>query len=253
MGKKTAIYLRVSTDSQSTDLQRSEIEQYVKSRGWSKSVVYEDKLSGTTTKRPGLQLMLSDARKKEFDILICWKLDRMGRSLKDLINTLNELVELKIEFISLRDGIDMTQPSGVLLVHLLGAIAQFEVSLTKTRILAALDEARRKGVRLGRPPTISIDDVHLLRSQGLSLNQIAVKLRCSKSAVHKTLSKLSVHNRSINTKIIEVTKSDFKPLLPGRKSNVKCTTYDIPIKNQLCHEQDNICHEKDLSVIKGKG
>lgn len=252
MDTRIAIYLRVSTDSQSTDLQRSEIEDYVKSRGWSYVVVYEDKLSGTTTKRPGLQKMLSDARNKKFDVLICWKLDRLFRSLKDLINTLNELSDLKIDFISIKDNIDLTTASGRLLAHLLGAIGQFEADLIKMRVMAGLQEARRKGIRLGRPTTLPYDDVHLLRSQGLSLNQIATKLKVSKSAVHKTLSKSSGHYMSINTEIIEVTKSSFESLLPGHKTNDLRTPYDLPTSDKLCHEQVIMCHEKDLIISTGK-
>ncbi len=189
MNKRIAIYLRVSTDQQSTDLQRHEIEHYLKTRGWSSVAIYSDKLSGTTTKRPGLQKMLSDARSRSFDVLIIWKLDRLFRSLKDLITTLNELTELKVDFISLKDNIDLTTASGRLLAHLLGAIGQFEADLIKMRVVAGLAEARRKGIRLGRPTVISLEEVKIFRSQGLSPSQIAAILKVSKSGVYKTLAK----------------------------------------------------------------
>jgi DNA invertase Pin-like site-specific DNA recombinase len=248
MNKRIAIYLRVSTEGQSTDLQRSEIDLYMKSKGWANFVVYGDKLSGTTVKRPGLQKMLNDARNGSFDVLICWKLDRLFRSLKDLITTLNELSELKIDFISVKDNIDMTTASGRLLAHMLGAIGQFEADLIKMRVVAGLAEARRKGIRLGRPTTVSIDDVRLLRSQGLSLNQIATKLKVSKSAVHKCLLKSSGHKRSINTEIIEVQKSN----LAVDKTNVLNTNDSLPQQRGLCHEAVNLCHEMDLFTSNGK-
>ena len=118
--------------------------------------------------------------------------------------------------------------------------------------MAGLQEARRKGIRLGRPTTLPCDDVHLLRSQGLSLNQIAIKLKVSKSAVHKTLSKTAGHYRSIKTEIIEVTKSSSESLLPGHNTNDLRTTYDLPTPNKLCHEQVIMYHEKDLIISTGK-
>lgn len=252
MSKRAAIYIRVSTESQSTDLQRHDIEQFVAQRGWS-YVVYEDKFSGTSMKRPGLQRLMNDAREDSFDVVVCWKLDRLFRSLKDLITTLNELTELKVDFISLKDNIDLTTASGRLLAHLLGAIAQFEADLIKVRVIAGLTEAKRKGIRLGRPTTLPTDDIHFLRSQGLSLSKIAKRLKCSKSAVHKTLSKSLDHNRFIKSETIEVVNSNYESVLPGHNTNIYRTTYDLPAENRICHEPDNSCHDKDLSVTTGKG
>jgi putative DNA-invertase from lambdoid prophage Rac len=186
---RVGIYLRVSTSEQSTDLQRYEIEAYVKARGWALSKAFEDKLSGTTTKRPALQQLVAAARARQIDTIVCFKLDRMFRSLKDMVALLTELQELGVTFISIRDQIDLTTSSGRLMTHLIAAFAEFEASLIRERVCAGLDNARRKGVKLGRPKSIDTDKVVSMRLSGMSLAVIASELGVTKSAVSKTLSK----------------------------------------------------------------
>jgi len=134
--------------------------------------------------------MLADAGKRQFDIIICWKLDRMFRSLRDLVNTLQTFSDLGIEFIALRDHIDLTTASGRLMTHMLGAFAEFERSLIRTRVVAGLEAARRNGQRLGRPKLRNDGQIAALRDQGLSQRAIAMKLRISKGSVQKALSAL---------------------------------------------------------------
>ena len=186
---RVAIYLRVSTQDQSTELQHHEITAFVDSRGWQTFCVYEDKLTGTTNKRPALQDLMSAVRNRKVDVVVCWKLDRLFRSLADLVSTLRELEELGVTFISLKDQIDMTTASGRLMTHLLGAFAEFEASLIRERVRAGLLNARRKGVALGRPKTIDTARAVDLRRSGMSLAEIANELGVTKSAVSKTLSK----------------------------------------------------------------
>lgn len=184
---RIAIYMRCSTQEQSTDLQRIEIQRLVDQRGWSDLTFFEDKASGTSTKRPQFAALLAGARKGLFDVIIVWRLDRFARSLKDLVMTLHELSELNVAFVSVRDQIDLTTSTGRLMLHLLGAFSQFEADLIRDRVRAGLMAARAKGRRLGRPRSISEGEVHRLRRDGLSIRQIAMRLKVSKSAVHKTL------------------------------------------------------------------
>jgi len=248
MEVRVGVYLRVSTENQSSDLQRSDIEDYLKHKGWSYVVYYEDKLSGTNSRRPGLQRLLNDIRSKNINTVICWKLDRFFRSIKDLVTTLNELNELQVNFISLRDNIDLSTPSGRLLAHLLGSIAQFESELIKMRVVAGLNEARKKGIRLGRPTTLVAEDIILLRQQGMSLGEIAKRLKVSKSGVHKTLSKITSKQHLQIAEIVSTGTASKSASEDGQKPLVKCTIYDLPRSQVQCHEAAKKCHEGDSSV-----
>lgn len=185
--ERIAVYLRVSTQDQSTELQKREILQYVQSRGWGPPQIYEDKATGTNANRPMLKALLGDCRERKVDVVIAWKLDRFFRSLKDLVTTLQELTELGIDFISLKDHIDLSTSSGRLMMHMLGAFAEFEASLIRERVRAGLRNARAKGKVLGRPKERDDDRIHLLRYQGVSIKQIARELGIAKSTVQDSL------------------------------------------------------------------
>lgn len=187
MASRVGIYVRVSTQDQSCELQRRELTQYCQARGWTILRVYEDKASGTTSNRIMLQELLADARARKIDIVVCWKMDRFARSLKDLVGMLQEFTDLGVSFCSLKDAVDLSTSTGRLMIHIIGAFAQFEADLIRERVRAGLSNARRKGQRLGRPPTIDQDRVVRLRSTGMSLTQIAEAVGGTKSAVAKTL------------------------------------------------------------------
>jgi DNA invertase Pin-like site-specific DNA recombinase len=187
MAKHTAVYLRVSTATQSTDLQRREIETYLTARQISDFHIYEDQMSGTTSSRPALQKLMADARAARIELVICWKLDRLFRSLRNLLGTLHEFERLGVGFISVKDQIDLATPSGRLMTHLIAAFAEFEADLIRERVRAGVATARAKGKRLGRPPKITKGLVIEMRKAGMSLRSIADKLGVSKSAVHKVL------------------------------------------------------------------
>lgn len=187
-GPRVAAYLRVSTADQSTELQRRELEVYAAARGWATPMIYEDHgASGTTAKRPQLQRLMQDARARRVNIVLVWKLDRFARSLKDLILMLQELSELGVSFVSLKDNLDMTTSAGRLMVHMLGAFAEFEASLIRERVRAGIANARANGKQLGRPKTRNDESIKDMRSRGLSIRQIAVALRVSKGAVQRAL------------------------------------------------------------------
>jgi len=191
MGMRVAVYLRVSTLDQSTELQRHEILAFVESRGWSVFKVYEDRESGTRSSRPALDEMRRAVRMRKVDVVICWKLDRLFRSLKDLVSVLHEFNELGVAFIALKDQIDLTTATGRLMTHLLGSFAEFEAALIRDRVRAGLANAKRKGIRLGRPRSIDEDRVRELRRQGHSLSAIAEQIGATESGVSKTLTKLT--------------------------------------------------------------
>ena len=188
---RVAIYVRVSTQEQSCELQLREITDFVKGKGWELFRTYEDKSTGTNANRPMLKQMLADASRGDFDIVICWKLDRLFRSLKDLILVLNELSELKIDFVAIRDNIDLTTSAGRLMMHMMGAFAEFEASIIRSRVRAGLANAKAKGQTLGRPLKVSTLKMVELRSAGFSMQQIGINLGVSKSTVSKALKKIT--------------------------------------------------------------
>lgn len=148
---QAAIYVRVSTFDQEPENQLRELRQYVVARGWT-SVEFVDRgVSGSKDKRPALDELVKQAKRRKFDVLVCWRLDRLGRNLRHLILLLDELQALGVGFVSLAEGIDATTPAGRLQLHVLGAIAEFERERIRERVMAGLQRARAQGKRLGRP------------------------------------------------------------------------------------------------------
>lgn len=148
---KAAIYARVSTFDQEPENQLQELRRYVSARGWSAVEFVDRGVSGAKDRRPALDQLLCDAKRRRFDVVVCWRLDRLGRNLKHLITLLDELQALGVAFVSLAEGIDATTPAGKLQMHILGAIAEFERERIRERVLAGLQRARAQGKRLGRP------------------------------------------------------------------------------------------------------
>jgi DNA invertase Pin-like site-specific DNA recombinase len=152
--KRAALYLRVSTDGQTTDNQRLALEAVAAQRGWSVVTTYEDTgISGAKgrDKRPGLDKLLRDAARARFDVVMGWALDRLGRSLADLIGTLKELEAAHVDLFLHQQAIDTTTPAGRMFFHVTGAFAEFERDMIRSRVNAGLDRARARGVQLGRP------------------------------------------------------------------------------------------------------
>lgn len=185
--KKAALYLRVSTQEQNTDLQRADLVAFVKSKGWAVVEIYEDKATGTNSNRASLKQMLVDTKSGKIEVVVCWKLDRLFRSLKDLINTLQDLADQGVEFVALKDNVDLTTNTGRLMTHIIGAFAEFEASIIRSRVQAGLDEARRKGVVLGRRKSRPSELIRELRSKGYTYRQIANLAKCSISTVSTEL------------------------------------------------------------------
>src|SRR5688500_13660895 len=150
---KAAIYARVSTLDQEPENQLAELRRYIEARGWTAVEYVDHGVSGTKERRPALDRLLSDAKRRRFDVLVCWRLDRLGRNLKHLVTLIEELQSLGIAFVSLGEGIDCTTPAGKLQLHILAALAEFERERIRERVLAGLQRARNQGKRLGRPKT----------------------------------------------------------------------------------------------------
>ncbi len=188
---QVGIYARVSTIDKGQDvgMQLRELEAYAKARGWTVQDRYLDEgVSGSQTRRPGVDRLLAACRRRQIDVVLVWRLDRLGRNLKHLIMMLDELQSLGVAFVALHEQIDCTTATGQLMLHLLGAFAEFERALIRERVKAGLAHARTKGRRLGRP-RLEIDParVESLRKDGRSIRQIAQTLHVSPGSVHKTL------------------------------------------------------------------
>ena len=152
--KRAALYLRVSTDGQTTENQRLALEAVAAQRGRTIVAAYEDAgISGAKgrDKRPGLDRLLTDAARARFDVVMAWAMDRLGRSLADLIGTLQTLESGHVDLFLHQQAVDTTTPAGRMFFHVTGAFAEFERELMRSRVNAGLDRARAKGKRLGRP------------------------------------------------------------------------------------------------------
>lgn len=135
---KAAIYARVSTLDQEPENQLAELRRYIEARGWTAKEYVDRGVSGAKDRRPALDALILDAKRRRFDVLVCWRLDRLGRNLKHLITLLEELQALGVAFVSLAEGIDATTPAGKLQMHILGAIAEFERERIRERVMAGL-------------------------------------------------------------------------------------------------------------------
>jgi DNA invertase Pin-like site-specific DNA recombinase len=176
---KVALYARVSTmNAQHPEMQLSELREYGARRGWQIIAEYVDEgVSGARERRPQLDRLMADAHRRKFDLIAVWKIDRFGRSLKHLVNALADLDSLGVAFVSLRDNIDLSTPSGRLMFQIIGAMAEFERSLIQERVRAGLRNAQARGVRLGRPRTVvDAAEIVRLRSSGASWREISERL-----------------------------------------------------------------------------
>jgi DNA invertase Pin-like site-specific DNA recombinase len=173
---RVAIYARVSTlNGQDPEMQLREMREYAVRRGWELAGEYIDHgVSGAKESRPELNRLMQDARQRRFDAVAVWKLDRFARSLKMLVVSLAELEALGVAFVSLRDNLDLSTPTGRLMFQVVGAMAEFERALIQERVRAGIRNARAKGKALGRPRrVVDGNAIAELKSQGMSTRKIA--------------------------------------------------------------------------------
>lgn len=189
--KAAALYARVSTLDQNCEVQLEDLRRYAAKRFASYCEYTDAGVSGTQRHRPQLDALMRDARRRMFDVVLVWKFDRFARSLKHLIESLDEFSALGIDFISLTEGIDTTTPAGQLLFHIVGAVAQFERDLIAERVRAGMAHARAMGKRIGRPRAeVDVEAVSKLRGEGRSLREIARTLDVPVSRVRRALLRL---------------------------------------------------------------
>lgn len=190
--KTAAIYIRVSTDQQTTDNQRLELEKVAVKSGWQIVQVYEDAgISGSKgrDKRPALDAMLKAATKRKFDVMMAWSVDRLGRSLQDLVSTMNELNSVGVDMYLHQQAIDTGTPSGRAMIQMCGVFAEFERAMIVERVNAGLSRAKQQGKVLGRRKTASTieDQIKALRADGLGILKIAKQLGIGTSVVQRVV------------------------------------------------------------------
>jgi DNA invertase Pin-like site-specific DNA recombinase len=188
--QRVAFYARVSTFAgQNPEMQLVELREYAARRGWQLTEEYVDHgVSGAKESRPALNRLMADAKQRKFDVVAVWKLDRFGRSVAHVVVALAELEALGITFVSLKDNLDLSTPSGRFMFQIVAAFAELERAMIQERVRAGLLNAKRKGKRLGRPPA-AVDKARIarLRAAGASLRAIAGQIGVSVATVHKLL------------------------------------------------------------------
>ncbi len=186
---RAALYARVSTfDQQSIPLQIRALREYAARRGWTIALQVKEVGSGAS-QREQREKLLGAARRREIDVVLVWRLDRWGRSVADLLATLQELDHLGVGFVSLTEALDLTTPAGRAMAALLAVFAEFEREILRERVRAGLAEARLNGTRLGRPATAAkkAAEVGKLHRAGVSKAEIARRLEIGRTSVRRIL------------------------------------------------------------------
>src|SRR6266699_1987915 len=184
---KVAVYTRVSTEEQKTDLQLMDLREYVKRRDYKIFNFYEDIVSGAAKERKALDQLFQDANKRKFDIVLVWKFDRFARSLKMLVDSLALFQELGIDFISYKENIDTTTSMGRLIFHINSAYAEFEREIIKDRVIAGI-KAKREKIGIWGRRKIDADiqaQIKVLAQAGTSVRNTAKQLQISTRTVRK--------------------------------------------------------------------
>ena len=186
---RAGLYARISTDDQQTlPMQLRALREYAARRGWTVAMQVKEVGSGASERRMREKL-IEAARRREIDVVLVWRLDRWGRSVTDLLATLQELQHLGVGFASFTEALDLTTPAGRAMAGLLAVFAEFEREILRERVRAGLAHARANGKRLGRPLTAALqsDQVRKLRRSGLSKSQIARQLQIGRTSVRRIL------------------------------------------------------------------
>jgi putative DNA-invertase from lambdoid prophage Rac len=186
---RAGLYSRVSThDQQTLPLQNRALREYAAKRGWTIAMQVKEVGSGAE-QRELREKLLQAARRRDIDVVLVWRLDRWGRSVADLVSTLQELEHLGVGFVSLTEALDLTTPSGRAMAGLLAVFAQFEREILRERVRAGLAHARQNGKRLGRPQTAALrtSQVRKLCRAGVSKSEIARRLQIGRTSVRRIL------------------------------------------------------------------
>jgi DNA invertase Pin-like site-specific DNA recombinase len=191
---RAALYVRVSTAAQNLDAQETELRQYAENRGWTVAKIYRDVISGAAKSRPALGELMADAHKRKIDIVIVFRFDRFARSVTHLLSALETFRTLGIEFVSISELVDTSNAMGKLVFTILAGVGELERSIIKERIVMGVQNARRKGRRLGWPPIkkLSYSELDQARNErrngNLSLRALAKKYGTSVWSMHQAIS-----------------------------------------------------------------
>jgi DNA invertase Pin-like site-specific DNA recombinase len=207
IGKRVAIYVRVSTSNQTDygehrthdqdpEVQAEPLREMVRQRGWEFVRVYSDRMSGAKERRPDLDRLMMDAKRGRFDVVVVWRFDRFARSVKQLVMALEEFRSLGIDFVSHQEALDISTPMGKAMFTIIATMAELERSVIRDRVVAGLQHARRHGTKSGRPvgrPRAVFDRAQAfeLRRAGWSWGRIARKLGTSVASVRRAYGSLS--------------------------------------------------------------
>jgi DNA invertase Pin-like site-specific DNA recombinase len=188
--KRVAIYLRVSTDSQTVENQRIELTTIGERLGWNiVEVLADEGISGAKGRdqRPGYDRLMKMVARREIDLIACWSVDRLGRSLQHLVAFLAEINDRRVDLYLHTQGLDTSTPAGRAMFSMLSVFAEFERSILRERIMAGLARSKAQGKRSGRPPTdpAKIDKIKQSLRRGLSINKTAKALRVGVGTVHR--------------------------------------------------------------------
>jgi DNA invertase Pin-like site-specific DNA recombinase len=177
---RVGLYARVSTmHNQNPAMQLAELREHATRRGWEVVSEYIDRgITGARERRPELDRLWADCRKRKVDAVLVYRYDRFARSLRQLVNALEEFRALGIDFISLHEGVDTSTPNGRLVFGIFASIAEFERELIRGRVISGLAAAVARGVRLGRPKrTVDATEIARLRASGASWREVAERMR----------------------------------------------------------------------------
>jgi DNA invertase Pin-like site-specific DNA recombinase len=188
--KRAALYVRVSTDRQTVENQIAALSKVASARGWQIVATFRGEgISGAKSRdqRPGLDEMLKQAQRGRFDVVMAWAIDRLGRSLVDLLQTIEGLKACGVDLYLDQQSIDTTTPAGKLMLQMCGAFAEFERSMLQARIAAGLRRAVANGRKLGRPlnDPDAVDKARLALGKGLGINRVAKLVGLSNGTVHR--------------------------------------------------------------------
>jgi DNA invertase Pin-like site-specific DNA recombinase len=208
--KRAALYSRISTGDQHLETQLLDLRELAKQRGLEIVREYSDVISGAKSKRPGLDSLMSDARRHRFDVVLVAAFDRIARNVRHFLDVLDELSHFNIQFISLRENIDTGGPLGRAMLTIIGAISELERSLIAERVRAGMRRAKLEGRRIGRQPlNIDREQVVTDRKSGMSLTMVAKKHRISRASVCRLVREAAVTQSKV---IAQVPQTHFTKL-----------------------------------------
>ena len=201
--KKAALYCRVSTSDQKTDMQLHDLRKFASDRNLTIYQEYTDNgISGSIKKRPALDKLMADASKKKFDVILVWRFDRFARSSRHLVEALHTFRHLEINFISFNENIDTGSPLGEAMFTIISAMAQLERDIIRERVKAGLKTARNKGTKLGRPKVlVDVYKIKEMQNNGDTVRKIANCMDVSTATICRLLNRKVVTKTPVQTAV----------------------------------------------------